>query len=95
MLQMKTVLGRGVSGDAYSLAETPLQLALSGPAPNQLLLSLLNHSLATQVGTQLLAETLLQLALIGPAPNQHLLSLLNHSLATQVREYGCPLLSFL
>jgi hypothetical protein len=48
-LQMKTVLGRGVSGDLYSLAETLLQLALNGPAPNQLLLSLLNHSLATQV----------------------------------------------
>ena len=46
---MKAVLGRGVSGDAYGLADTLLQLALNGPAPNQLLLSLLNHSLATQV----------------------------------------------
>jgi hypothetical protein len=49
LLQMKTVLGRGVSGDQYGLADTLLQLALNGPAPNQLLLSLLNHSLATQV----------------------------------------------
>jgi hypothetical protein len=36
---------------------TLLQLALNGPAPNQLLLSLLNHSLATQVSLYIPAGT--------------------------------------
>ena len=46
--QVKTVLGR-VSGDVYGLADCLMQQALAGPAPNQLMMSLLSHTLATQL----------------------------------------------
>ena len=46
IIQVKCVLGRGVSVVVYRLADSLLQQALTGPAPNQLLLS---HSLATQL----------------------------------------------
>lgn len=47
--QVKALLGRGVSGDVYGLADSLINQALTGPSPNQLMLSLLQHSLATQL----------------------------------------------
>jgi len=47
--QVKTVVPRGVSGDDVGLADQIIQLALNGPAPNQLLLSFLNHAVAAEL----------------------------------------------
>eukprot|EP00095_Tigriopus_kingsejongensis_P005678 maker-scaffold846_size89341-snap-gene-0.14 protein:Tk05678 transcript:maker-scaffold846_size89341-snap-gene-0.14-mRNA-1 annotation:"mediator of rna polymerase ii transcription subunit 24-like" len=48
-IQIKTILPRGCSGDAYNLSEILLDQACLGPAPNVLVLGFLRHSLASQV----------------------------------------------
>ncbi|XP_023336538.1 mediator of RNA polymerase II transcription subunit 24-like [Eurytemora carolleeae] len=47
--QIKSVLGKGGADEDSGLSDNIIQLAVNGAAPNQLLLSLLDHSLASQV----------------------------------------------
>lgn len=48
-IKLKMVLPRGVSGDAYSLAECILEQGLTGPSPNQLMFSYLQMALSSQL----------------------------------------------
>ena len=85
--QVKALLGRGVSGDVYGLADALLTQALTGPAPNQLLLSLLSHSLATQLVSH--SATLLAITKFTSYSRPHCTSALLSLLVSQRRFTTC------
>jgi len=67
--QIKSVMGRGVSAEDIGLAEHLIQLSMNGPSPNQLLLSLLDHSLASQLVTY--SEVLVSLSRFSDHSRPH------------------------
>ena len=65
---IKELLPRGVSGDVYDLSDCILQQAITGPVPNLLLMSYLNHCLSGQIisfGAAILSVTKIE----DPKPN--------------------------
>ena len=50
-IKIKTLVNKTNSVDDADLAEQIINLSANGPSPNRLLLDLLDHSIASQVGS--------------------------------------------
>jgi len=85
--QVKSLLGRGVSGDVYCLSDSLISQAMTGPAPNQLILSLLHHSLATQLVSH--AATLATVARFSGYGRPHCTAALLDLVTSQAQYMTC------